>query len=291
MSILPLILTLLVTSSGPGVDTPEDRARRQAHKAKSACEEALRETEGFSSVGIAGSGTIWRLILVCESPKVKQQVVILLGSTEKYRGVPIIWSVRSTSTAKSRKVPVVKVHPVKQAQGKKPEQPKHTYTDCDIIRMHLNQKSLRDRTGTCEELRRSVIGPGGGHYFVFTKHRRNCPIRQGRVDEPKNADGFTRWVFRKGFKPVQRGGSYLKPSDVVWHQAAAQSLKSSLRYIRDYATWSKSPVWRPPPTLKPRYVTGTDKNGNRVRFLIPPPRQPAPPPPWLPGEGWEWTTP
>jgi hypothetical protein len=130
-----------------------------------------------------------------------------------------------------------------------PEAPlKGEVTGCDIIRDYLKLKPVHHPIGNgrslipCQLVRRSVVGPGGGHTYVYTKHRSDCPIRLGRVSQPEWADNFVGWVFQKGFTPVMRAGftwpNELRADDKLWDAQAKNELMTRLPYIREGAEWT-----------------------------------------------------
>jgi hypothetical protein len=71
---------------------------------------------------------------------------------------------------------------------------------------------------------RAVQGPGGGHSYLYTKHRPGCPFQ----------DGLASQVYREGFLyPTE-----LRGSDSSWVRQVAQDLDS------------KFPM--PPPPMVPK---------------------------------------
>ena len=164
-----------------------------------------------------------------------------------------------------------------------PQNPwKASVTDCDIIRDYLKMKPMRHPIGDtmysktpCQLVHRSVIGAGGGHSYLFTKHRDDCSIRLGRVAQPAWADNFVAWVFQKGFTSAQRGGflwpTELRADDKAWDRQAGKEMKTVLPYIREGAEWSNTQSgWV---TVKSPWFSGSVPTGGG------------------PGVGWTWTQP
>lgn len=127
--------------------------------------------------------------------------------------------------------------------------------DCDLVRdyLEMSPELRRSRGGRtvdpCRLILRKVQGAGGGHSYVYTKHRGECPIRLGRVDQPSWADHYIGWIFQKGFQPAMRGGifwpSELRASDKLWTRQATEDLMTRLPYIREGAEWVQTPTERP----------------------------------------------
>jgi hypothetical protein len=122
--------------------------------------------------------------------------------------------------------------------------------DCDIIIDHYRVKGpSRWKEGyKCQYIRRSCVPTmgHGGWTYDYTKHRPQCPIRNGRAGMPEDADNFVRWVYTKGYTEVARGGfTYpyeLRGSDAAWAAGAEGDLRTRLPFINAYATWSRPQV-------------------------------------------------
>jgi hypothetical protein len=132
---------------------------------------------------------------------------------------------------------------------------KASVVDCDIIRSYHKLKDVTRKNSVgmivhpCKMVLRQQVGAGGGHSYVYTKHRSECPVRLGRVAQPAWADNYIAWVFQVGFGPAMRG-SFLWPyelraSDKLWVKQVREDLMTRLQYIREGAQWTRTPDDRP----------------------------------------------
>ena len=73
-------------------------ARERAAEARRKCASLVVGTDGLSSIGLAGSGTDYRILLVVRDPAVKKSLQDRLGG-DQCGGIPILWSVKNTAAA------------------------------------------------------------------------------------------------------------------------------------------------------------------------------------------------
>jgi hypothetical protein len=239
---------------------------RKTREAREKCEEVLGGFSDAKIVGTGGTGAGCRIMISCPDEAARSEARKRLGG-DTVAGVAIHWIIakpaapQSVEPAKAENPgpkeeavppPGAKAEPKGVAEEADPNNPwKSSVTDCDIIRDYLKMKrvshpianSLYSKT-PCQLIHRSVIGAGGGHSYLFTKHRDDCPIRLGRVSQPGWADNFVAWVFQKGFTPAQRGGflwpTELRADDKLWDRQASEEMKTALPYIREGAEWSNT---------------------------------------------------
>lgn len=76
-------------------------ARQRADAARQKCAALLEGVDGISSVGMGGSGSDYRLIIVARDLAAKGAARTLLGG-EQVQGVRILWSMQAPSTDSSR---------------------------------------------------------------------------------------------------------------------------------------------------------------------------------------------
>lgn len=249
--------TMLMLAAGAAAQDDVESALRKARDAREKAERLLKGFDDATVVGFGGGGGAFRLMISCRDAAALDEARKRLGG-DAVDGVPILWSFRKAAPPPEAKpVPLPEPAP---AQPPKPEplpkgagdEPpwKASITDCDIIRDHLKLKPIEHPIGNgrfrapCQLIQRSVIGAGGGHTYLFTKHRDECPIRLGRVAQPPWADNFVAWVFQKGITPAQRGGFLspfeLRADDKFWDQQATEEMKGVLQYIREGAEWTRS---------------------------------------------------
>lgn len=69
-------------------------ARERADGARRTCAGLVAGTDGLSMIGMAGSGTEYKLLLVVRDPAVKKAIQDRLGG-DQCNGLPILWSVKN----------------------------------------------------------------------------------------------------------------------------------------------------------------------------------------------------
>jgi hypothetical protein len=69
-------------------------ARDRADEARRKCASLVAGTDGLTSIGMAGSGTDYKLLLVVRDPAVKKSIQDRLGG-DRCDGLPIVWSVKN----------------------------------------------------------------------------------------------------------------------------------------------------------------------------------------------------
>lgn len=272
--------------------SPEAHARLKGTEARYKASSLLEVIDGVSSVGLGGSGTDYRILIVVRDYGVKAAAKKAIGGDE-LAGVKVMWTVTGSVGSTPYTPPPQATYipgavPVQAANapstyGVDPNNPWQTsVTDCDIIRDHLKMRKMSHPTGDgrywgpCQTLQRSTLGPAGGHTFIFTKHRPDCSIRLGRIGMPSWSDHYMAWVFQKGITPAVRAGFLwpfeLRGSDSLWQKQVSQDMASTRRYIRESAsvtstpgygtTWMNSPAssqWSSP---YPATATGGGGCGN-----------------------------
>src|SRR5262245_57255906 len=70
----------------------EQQARDRAIEMRQECAAALESVDGVGSVGMGGTGTDYRLLIVCRDGPTQRYVRDLIGGDE-YGGVRIVWSI------------------------------------------------------------------------------------------------------------------------------------------------------------------------------------------------------
>jgi hypothetical protein len=280
----PVLLALGAARAAAQQGDPS-KAFEKASETRRKCAELLAGVEGARVSGLAGSGAEDRILVSCLNPEARDAAREKLGG-DLFQGLRVSWTLAPLPAA-APAVPADKpAPPAPEAKPAKeafdPEKAlAGSPTDCDILRDYLKLKPVHHPLGNgrslipCQLVRRSVVGTWGGHTYVYTKHRDNCPIRLGRCSQPTWADNFVAWVFQKGFTPVMRAGftwpHELRGDDKLWDAQASGELKTRLPYIREGAEWTHTPsAWEK--------VTRPDFSG------------------WLttgghPGEGWTWSQP
>lgn len=73
-------------------------ARERAEGARRKCAALVSGTDGLSTIGLAGTGTEYRLLLVVRDPVVKKAIQDRLGG-DQCDGIPIHWSVKNPAAA------------------------------------------------------------------------------------------------------------------------------------------------------------------------------------------------
>lgn len=239
-------LCLLAVLLQDDLKTPEQKARDRGVEMRLECAAALAEVDGVGTVGLGGTGTDYRLLIVVRNAATQKQVRELIGGDE-YGGLKIVWSIADPE----RRPPPPPPEPFAEKPRMPPPQPEPfseranpwnaAVTDCDIIRDYLKLKRVSHPSGNgmswvpCQVLKRTQIGPGGGHSFSYTNHRPDCPVRLGRVGEPPWSDAYIAWVFRQGITPAT-GTNFTIPSDGwAWAAQVAADMASRLPNVREGA--------------------------------------------------------
>jgi len=225
----------------------EQKARDRATEMRQECAAALESVDGVGAVGMGGTGTDYRLLIVCRDTPTQRHVRELIGGDE-YGGVKIVWSIADPA----RRPPPPPPEPFNEKpQVRQPEPPpqfpeapnvwKASVTDCDIIREHLKMKKVTHPAGNgkswvpCQVMTRTTIGPAGSYSFTYTNHRPDCPVRLGRVGEPSWSDNYMAWVFRQGITAPQQGSLGIQGNPWTVAAQAAADMASRLPNIREGA--------------------------------------------------------
>ena len=227
----------------------ERKARDKAVEMRLECAAALESVEGVGSIGVGGSGSDYRLLIVVRDAATQQHVRDLLGGDD-YGGVRIIWSVADPARRPPPPPAPEPFNEKPQVRQPEPMPDRNNFwgasaTDCDIIRDHLKMKRVTHPAGNgkswvpCQVMKRTTIGPGGGHSFTYTNHRPDCPIRMGRVGEPGWSDNFTAWVFRSGITAPTGTNFTLPGNPWTWATQAAADMGSRAPNIGA----PSGPVW------------------------------------------------
>ena len=85
-------------------------ARERADEARRKCAGIVAGTDGLTTIGMAGSGTEYKLLLVVRDPAVKKSIQDRLGG-DQCNGIPILWSVKNP-TALAQPVPPAQPPPL-----------------------------------------------------------------------------------------------------------------------------------------------------------------------------------
>lgn len=215
--------------------TQDELPQIQVADIRARCLTRLDGIPGIISVGYVGSGTNYRILIVLRDYTAKLAAREKLGG-DKWEGLPVLWSVTSTATVVAPPAapvddpkptdppPAVSKAPLPAAANGEP--------DCDIVRSQMGLPAMRRPVGgnswkswiPCKVWLRSVVGAGGGHSYLYTKHRPGCGYRDGLASE----------VYREGFLyPTE-----LRGSDRNWWGQVAQDLQH------------KFPA--PPPPMQPK---------------------------------------
>src|SRR5678810_208334 len=95
-------------------------ARERADGARRKCAAVIAGTDGLSTIGMAGSGTDYKILLVVRDPAVKKSIQDRLGG-DVVDGIPLLWSVKnSTATAAPAPVPAPAVDPEPATESSDP---------------------------------------------------------------------------------------------------------------------------------------------------------------------------
>jgi hypothetical protein len=207
-------------------------ARAKAIELRGRCMTLLDDVEGVTSVNYAGAGKDYRLLVVVRDPAARSAARRKTGG-DTWEGIPILWSVThpgtyttpSTATiaAPQEGTPAAPKTPEPAPAPSKPQkaaQPTADVPDCDIVRAQMGLPPVHHMVGgnswkswtPCQVWLRAVQGPGGGHSYLYTKHRPGCPFQ----------DGLASAVYREGFLyPTE-----LRGSDLSWGRQVRQDLES-----------------------------------------------------------------
>src|SRR6185295_11943674 len=208
----------------------EELARTRAAEVRVKCANLLDDVSGVTSVNYAGSEAKYRLLIVVREYIAKDAAKKKLGSDAAYDGVPILWTVARTSyTTPATQTIAMPQEPAPENPDKPVEVkplPKRTtpatvnpdIPDCDIVRAQVGLPALHRMVGgsswkswvPCQVWRRSVQSTGGGHTYLYTKHRPGCPYQDGLYSE----------VYREGFLY----GFEIRGSDSNWAAGVKQDL-------------------------------------------------------------------
>lgn len=230
----------------------EQKARERAAEMRQECAAALESVDGVGSIGVGGTGADYRILIVVRDAQTQRQVRDLLGGDE-YGGVPIVWSIADPAR-RPPPPPAPEPFQPKPPPMQPPPDPERarnpwnaSVTDCDIIRDHLKLKKITHPAGNgkswvpCQVMKRTTIGPGGGHSFTYTNHRPDCPVRMGRVGEPSWSDNYMAWVFRSGITAPAPTNFTLPGNGWTWAAQAAADMGSRAPVIRE----ASQGVWVP----------------------------------------------
>jgi hypothetical protein len=220
-----------------------NKARERALEMRQECATALESVDGVGSVGVGGSGLDYRLLIVVRDALTQVYVRDLIGG-DSYGGIRIVWAISAPGRPPTTEPPPQPAPEKPRAQTPEtlPEFPNAwnaRATDCDIIRDYLKMKPVTHPSGNgkswvpCQVVRRTTIGPGGGHAFTYTNHRPDCPIRLGRVGEPPWSDNYVAWVFREGITPATGTNFTLPGNPWAWVTQAGADMGSRLPNVRE----------------------------------------------------------
>jgi hypothetical protein len=224
----------------------EQKARDRATEMRQECAAALESVDGVGSVGMGGTGTDYRLLIVCRDVAIQRHVRELIGGDE-YGGVRIVWSIADPTRRPPPPPEPFNEKPRVQQPEPPPQFPeaqnvwKASVTDCDIIRDHLKMKKVTHPAGNgkswvpCQVMTRTTIGPVGSYSFTYTNHRPDCPVRLGRVGEPSWSDNYMAWVFRQGITAPKQGNLGIQGDPWTTAAMAAADMASRLPNIREGA--------------------------------------------------------
>jgi hypothetical protein len=182
------------------------KAQERAAEARRKVADLIGRLDGIQTVGLCGSGTDYRLLVVAKDQPTRRQAEGMLGGAS-LPGVRILWSVREASldvrAALDNPPPLASslgLGDPAPAQAGPAVAPPSMY-DCDLIREHLKLPPLQHPAGDgrswppCQIVRRTVEGQPGAPAMLYAQHRPDCPIGLGQVPPPAVADSFVAWVF------------------------------------------------------------------------------------------------
>jgi hypothetical protein len=207
----------------------EDAVRNRVAETRTKCVTLLDGVDGVTSVNFAGSESKYRLLISVRDYIAKDAAKKKIGG-DAYEGVPILWTVTRTVFTKPETQTIampqapaaenpdkpVEVKPLPKTPSAASADP--DIPDCDIVRAQLGLPALHRMVGgvswkswvPCQVWRRSVQSSGGGHTYLYTKHRPGCPFQDGLASD----------VYREGFLyPFE-----IRGSDLNWQWGVAQDL-------------------------------------------------------------------
>jgi hypothetical protein len=224
-----LLAAIAAVFFAPLLPSQEDEAvlaRSKAIEVHSRCMTLLDGIDGISSVSYAGSGSDYRLLISVRDYTVKQTAKQKLGG-DSWEGMRILWTVTNPNFATSTKTIAAPQEPAPQDPAAPQASPSLTrqdpavmpgIPDCDIVRAQMGLPPVRHLVGggswkswvPCKIWLHAVEGAGGGHSYLYTKHRPGCPFQ----------DGLCSAVYREGFLyPFS-----LRADDSNWRRQVAQDL-------------------------------------------------------------------
>src|SRR6185503_20863192 len=89
---IAIVAALLLASAQDAVQAAD--ARERADEARRKCAGLVAGMDGLSTIGMAGSGTEYKLLLVVRDPAAKKSIQDRLGG-DRCDGLPIVWSVKN----------------------------------------------------------------------------------------------------------------------------------------------------------------------------------------------------
>jgi hypothetical protein len=218
MTLCELLLGTLALFAQDETRVQEQDARVNADESKRKCTNLVEGIDGVVSVGMGGTGTNYRLLIVVRDVVAKQAAQKALGG-DSYEGLKIMWTIRS-SNAPAPQAPGPNPNPPpliaptpQPAAAQTVPSPGPSIYDCDIIRDHLKLKPITHPTGDgrsyepCQVMKRTVEGGISPPPVLYAKHRPDCPVYLGRVGQPAVADSFVAWVFQQGASVVPPEGT------------------------------------------------------------------------------------
>lgn len=241
---------------------PPDQARRRAADLRLECAEALKDVDGVGSVGLGGTGDDYRLLIAVRDRVALGAVRELIGG-DTYGGLKIVWSVAEPPRPGAKDFappPAAEPPPRERPLPVEPFADRNniwqaSITDCDIIRDYLRLKKVTHPSGNgmswvpCQIVQRTTIGPDGGHSFTYTRHRPDCPVRQGRVGEPGWSDNYMSWVFRSGMTSPSPTNYTIPGNYWDFQHQSSNDMASRLPQVRE--GWTSVPVWPYGPSTSP----------------------------------------
>lgn len=230
-----LALAFLAGSASAQDEDGAAMARIRATDARARCVTLLDDVDGVTSVSYAGSGIDYRLMIVVRDHPARLAALKKLGG-DRCEGLPVLWTVTQKTFTRPGTTTIAAM-PESAPGAPAPRATRDGTTgpsipDCDIIRAQHGLPAVRRPVGgsswrswiPCKVWLRAVQGAGGGHSYLYTKHRPGCVFQ----------DGLTSEVYREGFLyPTE-----LRGSDSLWARQVAQDLAH------------KFPA--PPPPMRPK---------------------------------------
>ncbi len=263
-----VLCTTFLGALALGAQDDAGEVRQRAQDARIDCKALLIGTmDGIESVGVAGAGDDYRILVVVRDNATWLAARGKLGG-DKYKGFRVMWTVKESSSEGSNayyappaprapSAPAPAPEPAREPQRPTvaaPQNPAWAPThrqggrwedqvpDCDIVREQLGLKRRHRPVGggswkswiPCQIRQRSVLGAGGGHTYLYTSHRPGCQFQNGLIS-PIYRGSFL-WPFE------------LRASDSAWYSQVAGDL---------YNQFYRPPPMRPkPPAYYPPVATG-----------------------------------